>query len=176
MAPRFVHGVLNLELVQRLNRGGPHRLPTDALEDVVQHVYTSLWPRLRDYHGGASLESWVFGFCRNCLRAEVRRRATRLRLLPPAPETALEGEGQLAVAAPDEAAERDERLGMLREALAQLPDDERIVVELRHLEDWSFERIARELSIAPSTVKDRGYRGMQRLERALRADRAEVRE
>ncbi|MBK8976373.1 MAG: sigma-70 family RNA polymerase sigma factor [Planctomycetes bacterium] len=158
-----------VRFVFKLNRTLGYRLPTEVLEDVVQQVYAALWPRLRDYVGGASLESWAFGFCRNCLRAEARRRASRLRLVRGGEEAdALARAQPDAADEPCEQVQRAERLDALHEVLQELPDDEREVVELRHLHDWSFERIARERGIAPSTVKDRCYRAMTRLQRLLR--------
>lgn len=159
-----------VKFVFRLNRTLSYGLPTEALEDVVQQVYAALWPRLRDFTGGARLESWAFGFCRNCLRAEVRRRATRLRLIPRAGDTdALEerlSDGEAK--SPDNAVAARERLDVLRDALDELDPAERQVVELRFFEDYSFERIARELDLAPSTVKDRCYRALSRMKDRLR--------
>jgi RNA polymerase sigma-70 factor (ECF subfamily) len=160
-----------VKFVFRLNKTQGYGLPIETLEDVVQQVYAALWPRLRDYRDGAALESWAFGFCRNCLRAEARKRATNLRLLPRA-----SGEQDLLEAvivdgedpAPDRVAIARERIEALRDALGTLPESERAIVELRFFEEWSFERIARELSIAPSTVKDRCYRAMLRIEEHLR--------
>jgi RNA polymerase sigma-70 factor (ECF subfamily) len=93
-----------------------------------------------------------------------------LRLLPGGAEQTVESGADQAteLAAPDEVAERAERVDLLRLAMDDLPTEERQVVELRHLEDWSFERIARQHGLAASTVKDRCYRGMQKLQRRLR--------
>ncbi len=159
-----------VKFVFRLNRTQGHGLPTEALEDVVQQVYAALWPRLRDFTGVAQLESWAFGFCRNCLRAEARKRATRLRLVP-RDRSGLDLEEQVcaaAVASPDGEFAARERLELLRDELDRLEPVERQVVELRFFEDWSFERIARELEIAPSTVKDRCYRALSRMKDRLR--------
>lgn len=54
-----------VKFVFRLNKTQGYGLPPEALEDVVQQVYAALWPRLRDFTGGAMLESRAFGFCRN---------------------------------------------------------------------------------------------------------------
>lgn len=159
-----------VRFVFRLNRALGYGLTTDTLEDVVQQVYASMWPRLRDFHGGATIESWAFGFCRNCLRAEVRKRRNRARLAP------MTGDGDAGLeervaergATPDRVASRREGLDALRDELDRLVPEERHVVELRFFEDWSFERIARELEIAPSTVKDRCYRALTRMKERLR--------
>lgn len=152
--------------VFRLNRTLGYGLPIDVLEDVVQQVYGSVWPRLRDYIGSAAIESWVFGFCRNCLRAEARgrRRAGR--------PFATMAEGDDLDASSDATALHEvaleEGVDALRAELAQLDADEREVVELRFLHEQSFEHIARVLDIPASTVKDRCYRALERLKGRLR--------
>lgn len=158
----------------RLNRQLGYRLPAESLEDVVQQVYLAVWPRLQDFTGAASLESWTFGFCRNCLRAEARRRAHRLRVLPPGgvEGDAVEADVRDDVASsgrrPDAECERLERADVLRAELESLDPDERVVVERRHLDDWSFERIAAHLGVPASTVKDRCYRALTKMKGRLR--------
>src|SRR5690606_13577815 len=114
--------------------------------------------------------SWAFGFCRNCLRAEARRRrGTRLGAGTTAlTDDVLDGHaGDRGVSRERDVAWLD-GLRALREELDRLPPDERAVVELRHLEEWSFERIARELALPASTVKDRCYRALTKLKARLR--------
>jgi RNA polymerase sigma-70 factor (ECF subfamily) len=149
----------------RLNRGLGYGLPTEVLEDVVQQVYVAVWPRLERFVGTASLESWVFGFCRNCLRAEARRRAGRLRLLKPLTDEEAE---PLEQCDPGRGFWDRERADGLRSELERLSADERVVVELRHLEDWSFERIAQHLDLPASTVKDRCYRALSKMKERMR--------
>jgi len=155
--PRFVH---------RLNRMCGHGLPTEGLEDVVQQVYAALWPKLRDFHGSNPIETWVFGFCRNCLRSASRRGQRQARAV------ALPGDALAAMAAPgwvgpDQLLHRQEALAALRDELDELPDDERAAVEARHLAGDSFEDLARRSGVAVSTIKDRCYRAMQRLQQRL---------
>lgn len=149
-----------VRFVYRLNRTMGYQMPTEGLEDVVQQVYVAVWPRLCDYAGTSALETWVYGFCRNCLRSEFRRRASRLRVVQIDEEWT---EQSAAVSAPEEQALRMEGLDLLREELAGLEDFDREIVELRHFYDWSFEQIARQKNVPPSTVKDRCYRSMDRI-------------
>jgi RNA polymerase sigma-70 factor (ECF subfamily) len=171
--PRAVEEVVSrlsciVRFVFRLNRKLGYALPTESLEDVVQQVYASIWPRLRDFAGSAALESWAFGFCRNCLRAEVRRRSSRLRLLPTEPWDADVAEGVETELEPEQGMIQDEGLDALRDELDRLDADERLVVEMRHFEGRSFEQIARVLDLPASTVKDRCYRALTRMRRRLR--------
>lgn len=159
-----------VRFVFRLNRMLGQRLPTEALEDVVQQVYLAVWPRLGAYAGTASIESWVFGFARNCLRAESRRRIYRLRAVRPVGDR-VEREVDARAsdeAEPDSDLRRIEGIEALRDELERLAPVEREVVELRHLEGQSFERIAARLELPASTVKDRCYRALSKMRGRLR--------
>lgn len=157
-----------VRFVYRLNRSLGYGLPPEQLEDVVQQVYLAVWPRLPDYVGSAALESWVFGFCRNCLRAAARRRAQAAQTT-----VGLGADGELGGAVdalrpgPETNVEETEGLDALQAELERLSPAEREVVELRHLEGWSFEQIARQRDLPASTVKDRCYRALVRLRERL---------
>ena len=148
--------------VWRLNKSLGYGLPAEALEDVVQQVYAAMWPRLPDFAGTAALESWAFGFCRNCVRAEARRRAQRHRGRQSLEVDELQAAAGGAELAPH-GAEGVEALDALQEELQRLQPLEREVVELRHLAGLSFEEIARQKGLPPSTVKDRCYRALLRV-------------
>ncbi len=149
-----------VRFVYRLNRTMGYQMPTEGLEDVVQQVYLAVWPRLSDYAGTAALETWVYGFCRNCLRSEFRRRTSRLRMLQ-IHEEGVEQQG--SDTAPEDQVLRMEGLDLLRAELGQLKDSDREIVELRHLQDWSFEQIARQKNLPPSTIKDRCYKSIDKI-------------
>lgn len=150
----------------RLNRLLGYGMTADALEDVVQQVYAALWSRLPDYTGSAALETWAYGFCRNCLRGEYRRRgaAGRAASLPAEQLERISPGGELP---PDRLLTRTERLDALQEELSSLTPEEHEAVRLRHLEGWSFENIARQLGLPASTVKDRCYRALSRMRARL---------
>jgi RNA polymerase sigma factor (sigma-70 family) len=149
-----------VRFVYRLNRSMGYNMPTEGLEDVVQQVYLAVWPRLPDYAGTSALETWVYGFCRNCLRAEFRRRASRLRVVQT--DDNLQ-DHTVDAPPPEERAVQMESLDLLHEELEQLTDGDREIVELRHLQDRSFEQIARQKNLPPSTIKDRCYRAVDKI-------------
>ena len=155
-----------VRFVYRLNRSLGYDLPPDALEDVVQQVYAALWPRLPDFAGSAALESWAYGFCRNCLRAEARRRAPSARVTITDGFEGCDHHGSEPT--PAELAFRAEGLELLHDELERLSPVDREVVVLRHVEGWSFERIAGHQGQPPSTVKDRCYRALTKMRGRLR--------
>ena len=61
----------------------------------------------------------------------------------------------------------EEQLIHLAAALAQLPEDQRIVVELKHLQDWSIAQICRHLDKSEAAVAGLLRRGLQRLRELL---------
>jgi RNA polymerase sigma-70 factor (ECF subfamily) len=68
---------------------------------------------------------------------------------------------------PDVALVARERKGLVREALAGLPEHYRTVVVLRHYEGLRFREIAELLDIPIGTVKSRMAEALDRLARAL---------
>ena len=55
----------------------------------------------------------------------------------------------------------------VRQAVAELPDDEREVVRLQHFEGMTHGQIADRLGVAVGTVKSRSFRAHRRLAAAL---------
>ena len=71
--------------------------------------------------------------------------------------------------APDATAvmERGEVEAALHQAIAELPDERRIVVVLRDLEGLSYEEIARALDLEPGTVRSRLHRARMDLKNKM---------
>jgi RNA polymerase sigma-70 factor (ECF subfamily) len=65
------------------------------------------------------------------------------------------------------AAEQNETKAMLEDAIARLPDDYRLVVTLRHVEELSYDEIAETLGWPLGTVKVRLFRARERLREML---------
>jgi RNA polymerase sigma-70 factor (ECF subfamily) len=81
--------------------------------------------------------------------------------------SALEWQESPAGAASSDETERAELIGRLREAIAQLPEQEASVFCLRHLNEMSYRQIARELNMRVNTVGVSLHRAKARLREAL---------
>jgi RNA polymerase sigma-70 factor (ECF subfamily) len=73
---------------------------------------------------------------------------------------------------PSQRAAREEELLDLAEALAGLPDDQRLAVEMKHLERHTVAEIAAALGRSDTAVGGLLRRGLQRLRRSLRPGEA----
>src|SRR5262244_2577048 len=155
-------------LVDRLRRGDPrafedlviayqHRIFGVALrmlgsraeaEEIAQEVFLRAHRALADFRGDARLGTWLYGIasrlCLNRLASPDRRMARGDAALIEVPATT-----------PDAAAEveRAERDAALRTAIAELPNEQRLVLVLRDVEGLSYEEIADALALVPGTVR-----------------------
>jgi RNA polymerase sigma-70 factor (ECF subfamily) len=68
---------------------------------------------------------------------------------------------------PSERFERHEQLLRMAEALAGLPEDQRVALELRHLRGLAIAEVAREMGRSPAAVGSLLYRGLNTLRQLL---------
>jgi RNA polymerase sigma-70 factor (ECF subfamily) len=136
----------------------------DAAEDVTQDTFLLAYRSLHQFRGGL-FRAWLLRIATNRCYDELRRRQRR-----PAEsfeELAFEPRSQWSTRrGPEEPQERVERLELtraLREALARLPDDQRIVIVLSDIQGYSYDEIAAITEVTLGTVKSRLSRGRARL-------------
>jgi RNA polymerase sigma factor (sigma-70 family) len=127
-------------------------------EDALQDGLLKAWRALARFRPDAPLRPWLLRIAaneaRNRRRGEGRREALALRA------AASPGE---AAPSPEEAALAVERRRLLLDALEQLPEEARLVLELRYLLDLSTDEIAAALGVRRGTVKSRSARALERL-------------
>ena len=142
----------------------------EAAEDCGQEAMIRIWRNLGNYRGECALESWVYRIAANCcmdwLRKKKRDKSVSMEPLreqgfDPADETP--GTEEQVVA-------KDEKQ-RLREAIRQLPDDQREALILTQLEKVSYEEAARSLGVSEGTVKSRVNRAKARLKEILSEER-----
>jgi len=127
-------------------------------EDLLHDVFLEVWKRAADYdRARGSVRAWLLMRMRS--RALDRKRAqgrSRVVLAEngqlPESET---GPGDDPSLAPDRA--------VVRRALAELPNEQRVVLELGYFEGLTSSEIATEVQIPVGTVKSRVARGLSQL-------------
>ena len=134
-------------------------------EDIVQEAFLSLWrSRARYDRARGSVRSWILGVVRNRTIDWFRRDSVRTRRDVQADEAV----GRLA--ADDDVAAEAQRLAdarQLRQALGELPPDQRRVIELAYFGGFTHSQIADMLELPPGTVKGRMRLGLTKLRLAL---------
>lgn len=135
------------------------------LEDVIQEVFVQVYKSLKDFRGQAKFSTWLHRVTVNVVL--MHRRAARSRPVfadePPA-EPALRS-GDIA---PDEDAERRERVRAFGRLLGRLADKKRIVFILHELEGIAPTEIAKIVGAPVLTVRTRLFYARRELEAMLR--------
>jgi len=132
-------------------------------EDLLQETYLKAYSHYEGFTEGTNLKAWLFRIMRNSFinnyrHMKVGPREVDLASTEEAFETAL---GKIS---PDPAASPEQELvaatmdGGIADALATVPEDFRIVVELADLQDFSYREISEILEIPLGTVMSRLYR------------------
>jgi RNA polymerase sigma-70 factor, ECF subfamily len=146
--------------------------------DVVQQTLLQAHQHLEQFQGKteAELAAWLRRILvRNLIdtlrkyRSEARDIARERPLEAEAEQSSQHLERWLASeeSNPSRLVMHEEQLFHLAEALAQLPEDQRTVVELKHLQNWSVAEICQHLQKSEASVAGLLRRGLQRLRELL---------
>jgi RNA polymerase sigma-70 factor (ECF subfamily) len=130
-------------------------------EDVVHDVFVGFVESLHKYHVNGGLQAYLAASVAN--RARDRLRAVkRHEAGPPGVER-----GQESPEVPEAQAILQEETQRLKEALAQLPYEQREVVLLHLQGDLTFQKIAELQGVSLSTVQGRYRYGLEKLRSLL---------
>jgi RNA polymerase sigma-70 factor, ECF subfamily len=130
-------------------------------EDVFQQVLSEVWRRGAEYDPDrGSLAAWILTIARSRLIDELRRRR-------PEPIDPSSLPDDVAEPAPHDQAIERWRMAHL---LAQLPEEERRLLELRFYSGLSQSEIGAQTGIALGTIKARMVRGLERLRAMIDAE------
>jgi len=141
-------------------------------EDATQDTFIRAWTNISSFRGGVA-RAWLLRIATNraydLLRARARRPADSLDAeiveLEPAWTSSTSSEE------PESYATRRELAVYLEQALAMLPDDQRLAIILSDIQGYGYDEIAAITGVAAGTVKSRISRGRGRLRQALRDDK-----
>jgi len=159
------------EYFDRLYRFAYARLRGDAAlaEDAAQNTLVRALRGLSGFRGESGLFSWLAVICRNEI-ADLVEKSARVA----AHTVSLDAEGVAqdaarAVASPDESGETalaaSERLRLIRQVLDELPGRYGEMLELKYIEEWDVERIARRVGLSFEAAQSQ----LQRARLALRS-------
>lgn len=143
--------------------------PDDAM-DLSQETFLRAWRCLDQYQFASAFSTWLYRLCSNICIDFLRRRR-RQQTVPLTFEDA-DGEEQTyavpdAQPLPEEQVELKLTREILQAAMAQLLPEHRAVLQLRVMNEMSYEQIADVLDIQIGTVKSRLSRARNQLKKIL---------
>ena len=136
-------------------------------EDIGQQVFLRVWKSADRYEPTAKFTTWLYTITRNLVFNEMRRRKHRpTTSLDAAPGQDAGGHGHDHAArledfhapAPDADLLQAELQQAVADAIAGLPEQQRLAMVLRRYEDLPYEEIARVLGLTVPAVKSLLFR------------------
>ena len=143
--------------------------PDDAM-DLSQETFLRAWRCLDQYQFASAFSTWLYRLCSNICIDFLRKRR-RQQTVPLTYEDADGEEQTYAVPDPAPLPEEQVELALTREtlaaAMAQLLPEHRAVLQLRVVNELSYEQIAEVLDVQIGTVKSRLSRARSQLKKIL---------
>ena len=150
LVTRYQKPVFNVALRMLRNR-------QDAA-DVAQTTFLKAFEHLGDYDSAFRFYSWLY-------RIAINESLNALALRRPRGE--LDANATDDAPGPDRAAEGDQALHAIEDALMHISAELRTVVVLRHIAQMSYQDIAQALDLPEKTVKSRLHSARERLREHL---------
>ena len=147
----------------------------DDANDVASDTFVRIFNSISKFRGDSSFSTWLYRIVTN-VYLDIRKRRNAHPHLSLEEYLDLE-EGSLARQIEDTApglqhkAEERERSEMLQAAINELPEFQRVIIVLYHIQDLPYEEIAEILNMPLGTVKSRLNRARRALREKLAAQR-----
>lgn len=149
-------------------RGAIYRIlgSEEEARDLCQEAFLKAYRALPGFKGQARFSSWLYQIALNLCRDRMRRRRGRvfvslddadqpgLQRVDPGPSTL-------------DLVESQDLSRAVADAVADLPEEQRVVIVLKEYQDLTFLEISETLDVPLSTVKTRLYRGLTQLRESL---------
>lgn len=143
----------------------------EQVHDLVQEAFVKAFDNLDTYNTNYAFSTWLYRIAKNNTIDYLRKKKLNTLSID-SPVKTKDGEMQMQL--PDESASTDrqiiqkERQKIVQQAIQDLPEKYRKVIELRHMEEKSYQEIADLLDSPLGTVKAHIFRARELLYKALK--------
>ncbi len=142
----------------------------EQVEDLVQEAFIKAFKNLDSYNTNYAFSTWLYRITTNHTIDYLRKKKLRTTSIDKPIKTR---EGEMSFELPDNKAETDraiirkQRKKIITHAIENLPDKYRQVIEMRHIEELSYQEISDQLDLPLGTVKAHIFRAREMLYKAL---------
>lgn len=137
----------------------------ENVDDLAQDVFIKVYCSIKQLKDRAQFKSWLHKIAVSVYIDEQRRRKKqRERFVSDEHVLDTQADPNANI---EQTLERKELQQHLQDAIDQLPDEFKLAIVLREVEDLSYEEIATVLKCSIGTVRSRIFRGRQLLQRSL---------
>ena len=133
----------------------------DAL-DLMQDIFMAVFRNLSTFRGESPFKGWLFKIAHyRCI--EFYRRKKPSQSLDDTPEQ----QGEECQTCPEYLMASSQQAQELHQAMQFLPFNQKIVVEMKFFQQFTFDDIAQQLGISTNTAKSRLYSALDKLKGQL---------
>lgn len=146
----------------------------EQIEDLVQETFVKAFDNLNRYNTDYAFSTWLYRIATNHTIDYLRKKKLQTLSIDEPVNTK---SGEMEMQLPDESAQTDrdiirkQRQQMVRKAIQELPKKYRKVIELRHMEEKSYQEISEVLDKPLGTVKAHIFRAREMLYKELKDKR-----
>lgn len=146
----------------------------DQVEDLVQETFVKAFDNLNSYNTDYAFSTWLYRIATNHTIDYLRKKKLKTLSIDEPVKTR---EGDMQMQLPDESAGTDrniirkQRQKMVQQEIENLPPKYRRVIQMRHMEEKSYQEIAEVLDLPLGTVKAHIFRARELLYKALKDKR-----
>jgi RNA polymerase sigma-70 factor (ECF subfamily) len=145
----------------------------DQAMDVTQKTFISMSKNLKSLNEDARFKSWLYRIAANYCHEEARRQKSRwifpfMKIDSSRDKSFIDSrQSTQREADPERALGNSELKVLLKKALAELPEEQRMVVIMKEYEGLKIREIAEAMDISENTVKSRLYYALGSLKKLL---------
>ena len=135
------------------------------IEDIVQEVFVKVYRSLERFRGEASFSTYLYTVTVNRCRDELRK--SKIRKFFSFDDWFDKGGNRELTAGNGHRLEQEERVEAVRAAMGRLPEQTRMLLHLREIEELSYKELATIFDVEIGTIKSRLARARDRLREEL---------
>lgn len=145
----------------------------EQVEDLVQEAFMKAFNNLNSYNTNYAFSTWLYRITTNHTIDYLRKKKLNTTSINEPVKTR---DGEMEIQISDEAETdrniiRKERKQIIHTAINNLPKKYRKVIEMRHLQELSYQEIAEQLDLPLGTVKAHIFRAREMLYKELKDKR-----
>lgn len=146
----------------------------EQVEDLIQEAFVKAFDNLKSYNTSYAFSTWLYRITTNHTIDYLRKKKLQTMSINEPVKTR---DGEMNVQLPDADAGADrsiirkQRQKIIRDAIHDLPEKYRQVIEMRHLEELSYQEISDALDLPLGTVKAHIFRAREMLYKELKSKR-----
>lgn len=131
----------------------------DDTNDILQNTFLKAWTSLDGFRGEARLSTWLYKIALNESLTHIARERKRSGISIDAPESSI-----INAIEADENVDGDRLALELRKAIAQLPEKQRIIFNMKYYDDMKYEQISEILGTSVGALKASYHLAVKKIE------------